>query len=942
MRINNVKLINYRIHEHLEKDFSKGINLLLGPNGSGKSSILEAIGFAMFGVKGRSDIKDTVKNGEKSGLIKIEFTGNDGIEYIVEKNIGKKQGHLLYKKGDETEKLTFKDEIVKKIRNLSGINEDSDKVYESVIVASQNKITDIFACSSKERESIFNEIFDTQIYRNMYKNFTKDIKRKYEDAKIDKNGALNIFKESLLDGESIKIILKDKKIKFEDIKKKHNERITLKENAVIESEKLKKIQNEIKTLNDNLITLNESMKNHKNSIIDYENQLEIAKKDLEIVNQNKKDFDEYLVLSEKIKKQEIKKDEMQNIKNSIIENERKISTFENEINIMKTENKNKEKNILDLINEIKTKEIEIKEIEISLNEEIKKETALKKENDDIKKMFEEFMKLYKKDNELNKENEKYNILMDKFEKNKFNEIEIMNNRDREFEKLNELKNDEKENDIINIEIQRLNALINQNNEAKKELASGECPFLNEKCLNLEKENDNSINYFIKKEEKLIEEKNEYILKQDKFKNLKINMKEVDKKIINYNLALKNYKLEKDEYSINKNSHIQTKLLIENNRLLINNLFKINNQNLDLDLKKDELNNRLNIIDEKLKTLKIIELKKENEKYNKIKTEKDYKKMKLEKDIENNKKKANELNEEISNIIKLNEELQDKIKDFDQLKDEITKNKKEIETLEKGYLLYNKSLKNSKTVDIKFKNLNKLKKQKDEMSIRIIEKEKHKENLEKEFSNEKLNKIEKEIAELNEVINENNKKIIEMNGEIEVLKNNYKKYINDKEQIKILKNELNIISQKIELTNKFRNNINSMGKEVADYMLREIELKATDNFREITGRSEAIKWESNEKEAYAVYLVNELEKRSFTMLSGGEQVAVALSLRAALSTTLSNANFSIFDEPTNNLDKERKESLADSLNIILKGIEQSIIVTHDDTFKEMAENIIELY
>ena len=776
----------------------------------------------------------------------------------------------------------------------------------------------------------------------MYKNFTKDIKRKYEDAKIDKNGALNIFKESLLDGESIKIILKDKKIKFEDIKKKHNERITLKENAVIESEKLKKIQNEIKTLNDNLITLNESMKNHKNSIIDYENQLEIAKKDLEIVNQNKKDFDEYLVLSEKIKNQEIKKDEMQNIKNLISENERKISTFENEINIMKTENRNKENNILDLINEIKTKEIEIKEIEISLNEEIKKETALKKENDDIKKMFEEFMKLYKKDNELNKENEKYNILMDQFEKNKFNEIETINNRNKAFEKLNELKNDEKENDIINIEIQRLNALINQNNEAKKELASGECPFLNEKCLNLEKENDNSINYFIKKEEKLIEEKNEYILKQDKFKDLKINMKEVDKKIINYNLALKNHKLEKDEYSFNKNSHIQTKLLIENNRLLIDNLFKINNQNLDLDLKKDELNNRLNIIDEKLKTLKIIELNKENEKYNKIKTEKDYKKMKLEKDIENNKKKANELNEEISNIIKLNEELQDKIKDFDQLKDEITKNKKEIETLEKGYLLYNKSLKNSKTVDMKFKNLNKLKKQKDEMSIRIIEKEKHKENLEKEFSNEKLNKIEKEIAELNEVINENNKKIIEMNGEIEVLKNNYKKYINDKEQIKILKNELNIISQKIELTNKFRNNINSMGKEVADYMLREIELKATDNFREITGRSEAIKWESNEKEAYAVYLVNELEKRSFIMLSGGEQVAVALSIRAALSTTLSNANFSIFDEPTNNLDKERKESLADSLNIILKGIEQSIIVTHDDTFKEMAENIIELY
>ena len=50
---------------------------------------------------------------------------------------------------------------------------------------------------------------------------------------------------------------------------------------------------------------------------------------------------------------------------------------------------------------------------------------------------------------------------------------------------------------------------------------------------------------------------------------------------------------------------------------------------------------------------------------------------------------------------------------------------------------------------------------------------------------------------------------------------------------------------------------------------------------------------------------------------------------------------ILDEPTNNLDIERKKLLAEYMGEILNNLEQSIIVTHDDTFREMAEKIIEL-
>ncbi len=125
------------------------------------------------------------------------------------------------------------------------------------------------------------------------------------------------------------------------------------------------------------------------------------------------------------------------------------------------------------------------------------------------------------------------------------------------------------------------------------------------------------------------------------------------------------------------------------------------------------------------------------------------------------------------------------------------------------------------------------------------------------------------------------------------------------------------------------------------MLKEIEILATDNFRKITGRGERIVWSNEDKDKYMVYLVSDTSELKFEQLSGGEQVAVAISIRSAMSNLFTDSKFSIFDEPTNNLDKEKKQSLADSIGEILKNLEQSIIVTHDDTFQEMAEKVIYL-
>ncbi|HUR62309.1 MAG TPA: SMC family ATPase [Candidatus Thermoplasmatota archaeon] len=49
MRVLRLRLANFRRYRDLELDLPEGVTALLGPNGAGKSSLLEALGFALFG-----------------------------------------------------------------------------------------------------------------------------------------------------------------------------------------------------------------------------------------------------------------------------------------------------------------------------------------------------------------------------------------------------------------------------------------------------------------------------------------------------------------------------------------------------------------------------------------------------------------------------------------------------------------------------------------------------------------------------------------------------------------------------------------------------------------------------------------------------------------------------------------------------------------------------
>src|ERR687897_1783590 len=61
MRLNNVRLTNFRLHADTRIDFDNGITGIIGPNGSGKTTILEAIAWALYGNPAARGTRETIR-----------------------------------------------------------------------------------------------------------------------------------------------------------------------------------------------------------------------------------------------------------------------------------------------------------------------------------------------------------------------------------------------------------------------------------------------------------------------------------------------------------------------------------------------------------------------------------------------------------------------------------------------------------------------------------------------------------------------------------------------------------------------------------------------------------------------------------------------------------------------------------------------------------------
>ncbi|MEL7410903.1 MAG: SMC family ATPase [Pseudomonadota bacterium] len=156
--------------------------LINGPTGSGKTSILDAICFALYGettgnerqgVQMRCDMAAPTLLTE----VTLEFSLH-GKSYRVirspEQEAPKARGEgmtvrkhtaALYEITDEEKLITSKTTQVKtEVTNIIGLNETQ---FRQVMVLPQGKFRELLLATSKEREEIFGQLFQTDIYKKI-------------------------------------------------------------------------------------------------------------------------------------------------------------------------------------------------------------------------------------------------------------------------------------------------------------------------------------------------------------------------------------------------------------------------------------------------------------------------------------------------------------------------------------------------------------------------------------------------------------------------------------------------------------------------------------------------------------------------------------------------------------------------------------------------------
>ena len=381
MIITRLKLKNYRIYRDIEIDFPRGPIGIVGRNGIGKSTLLESIGWCLYGnTTARTDQKYIKTTGvdddcsvtleltindmpvkiereiSKDGITNAKLFTNNSIQPIVQGSsaVGKYVENDIIKMNSKSffnsifakqqELSVFSNmslgERKKMIEKLLGIDV-IEKAQTNIRKKKKNSIDkkDLISEQIKNEDSLTKQLKEKILEKKNHEQLSKTIKKNIVIASISKQKSQNIFQKL------------EKKYKLYNIRRMTLEKTTVLQNA--ENNKLKKVKQYIKSATQAKCEINELDANIK--------KYHIVSKKINVLTKQREKYQqmEMLVKENKQCVSEIMEND-QTLKNyetkmSMIEKKtyglKKITA---KLKMLKNDETNKNNEIIDITSKFKT------------------------------------------------------------------------------------------------------------------------------------------------------------------------------------------------------------------------------------------------------------------------------------------------------------------------------------------------------------------------------------------------------------------------------------------------------------------------------------------------------------------------------------------------------------------------------------------------------------
>ncbi len=875
--IHQVYLENIKSYKAERIEFTRGVNAIIGENGAGKSTILEAIGFAIFNTL-PYNISDFIRRGESRGEIRVILESPaDERRYVVVRKIERDRTAEYYVEDPEFGRVAEGVKAVKEwVKKHFNLDVEPEIVFENAIGVNQGNMVSHFMLSASSRESVFSPLLGIERYR-------KAFERSREYQNLIEREIAEVEKDLAVSSDRISVLEKKK----EELRKIEKEHLKLKSILKKKSEELSRIQKELLELK----RIEEELDGLEREREHVTRQIEFLKRELDKISSKVSEMEK---LEGELKKLKLGYEEYRKLEKELEYVKRRVDQLERQNELLKK----KKETLIRLRAEIESKKRDIEGKE----REVEKLKGIEQLAEREKTLREEFLKIEK----AVSERDGILALIDQLEgelREKEDEIKRLKKKENELkslsEKLKKLSSIDEKVDKLRKAVLRSEQKILDIKEMIRVIGDGICPVLNEECDRIKGERQ--------RYEKELESEAE---------RLKI-LKE---------------KLEVAERAMKKKQEIEK--VVFTIGFEVKKIAKIEEELMRKKRELEEQRERLSRIEEKLKERE--EVEKELEKVSGSESKLEVKR-RLLKEIE-------DLRLDLKNLEKIVSSLKEEVLRLNEIEESLKTEKSKIREIERKMNELRGDYESYLRVSEKVREKEKLRLEKEKVENEILM---YKEKLDsinaridgirEKFDENRLKGSEKKFNELNSEVSRLSGEIAGVERNLEMLKKEVLKLEEEKEKFESLVRRKKFLDEKLRFVKDLRDVFRKAVPELARMYSQAISLEANRIFCEIM---DDYSWQIEWKEDYGIkarYMGREID---FRQMSGGEQMVSAIAVRLALLKILSSSPIVFLDEPTQNMDAERRRNFASQISRIAE-FRQIFVISHDDTFEEMVENAVRI-